>query len=124
MSPGLGQLLRSCTCRGSVSFTPAADGPATASIVCSVPVADFVIRELPELRSHRRQPAFEDTDDLAANIGRRDGSSIHEPTPTVDFILGADDHLIDIALYSDEALGLLDLPHKIIDGLGALSVDG
>jgi len=38
--------------------------------------------------------------------------------------LGADDHLIDIALYSDEALGLLDLPHKIIDGLGALSIDG
>ena len=80
--------------------------------------------KLAELRSHRCQPAFEDADDLAANIGRRDGSSTHEPTPTVDFILGADDHLIGIAIHSDEALGLLDLPHKIIDGLGALSIDG
>jgi hypothetical protein len=70
------------------------------------------------------RPEFEDTDDLAANIGRRDGSSIHESTPTVDFILGADDHLIGIAIHSDEALGLLDLPHKIIDGLGVLSIDG
>jgi len=43
--------------------------------------------KLAELRSHRCQPAFEDADDLAANIGRRDGSSIHEPTPTVDSIL-------------------------------------
>jgi len=38
--------------------------------------------------------------------------------------LGADDHLIGIAIHSDEALGLLDLPHKIIDGLGVLSIDG
>ena len=78
----------------------------------------------PSSASQRRQPAFEDTDDLAANIGRRDGSSIHKSTPTADFILGADDHLIGIAIHSDEALGLLDLPHKIIDGLGALSIDG
>ena len=70
------------------------------------------------------EPAFEDTDDLAANIGRRDGSSIHEPTPIVDFILGADDHLFGIAIHSDDALGLLNLPHKIIDGLGVLSIDG
>ena len=56
-------------------------------------------------------------------IGRRDGSSIHEPTPTADFILGPD-HLIGIAIHSDEALGLLDLPHKIIDGFGVLSIDG
>ena len=58
------------------------------------------------------------------NIGRHDCSSIHESTPTVDFILGADDHLIGIAMHSDEALGLLDLPHKIIDGLGGLCIDG
>jgi len=38
--------------------------------------------------------------------------------------LGADDHLIGIAIHSGEALGLLDLPHKIIDGLGVLSIDG
>ena len=57
-------------------------------------------------------------------ISAADGSSIHESTPTVDFILGADDHLIGIAIHSDAALGLLDLQHKIIDGLGVLSIDG
>jgi hypothetical protein len=49
----------------------------------------------------------------ARNIGRRDGSSIHESTPTVDFILDTDDYLIGIAILSDEALGLLDLAHNI-----------
>jgi len=38
--------------------------------------------------------------------------------------LSADDHLIGIGIHSDEARGLLDVPHKIIDGRGALSIDG
>src|SRR6202011_3387276 len=74
--------------------------------------------EFLELCPHRRKPTLEDIDDLAANLGRREGGSVYESTPTIDFVLGADDHLIGIAIHGDEALGLLDLLHQIIDGHG------
>jgi hypothetical protein len=74
--------------------------------------------EFLELCPHRRKPTLEDIDDLAANLGRREGGSVYEPTPTIDFVLGADDHLIGIAIHGDEALGLLDLLHQIRNGHG------
>jgi hypothetical protein len=49
------------------------------------------------------------SDDLVAELGRRKGDSVYKPTPTIDFILGTDDHLIGIAIHGDEALGLLYL---------------
>jgi hypothetical protein len=64
--------------------------------------------ELLELCSHNLKSALEDADDLVANLGRREGGSVYESTPTIDFILGADDHLIGIAIHGDEALGHLD----------------
>jgi hypothetical protein len=82
------------------------------------------VTELLELCPHRRKPALEDTDDPIANLGRREGGSVYKPTPTIDFVLRADDHLIGIAIHSDEALGFLDLLHQIIDGHGLVSIDG
>src|ERR1700730_12283290 len=78
--------------------------------------------ELLELCSHRHKPALEDADDMVANLGRREGYSVYESTPTIDFILGTDDQLIGIAIYSDEALGLLDLFLQIIDRHGLPSM--
>jgi hypothetical protein len=72
--------------------------------------------EFLELCPHRRKPTLEDIDDLAANLGRREGGSVYKPT--IDFVLGADDHLIGIAIHGDEALGLLDLLHQIRNGHG------
>jgi hypothetical protein len=63
--------------------------------------------EFLELCPHRRQPALQDPADLVANLGRREDGSVYQPTPTIDFILCADDHLIGIAIHGDEALGLL-----------------
>jgi hypothetical protein len=80
--------------------------------------------KLLELCPHRRKPALENIDNLIANLGRREGGSVYEPTPTIDFILRADDHLIGIAIHGDEALGLFDLLHQIIDGHGLVSIDG
>jgi hypothetical protein len=48
----------------------------------------------------------------------------YEAGPTIDFILGADDHLIGIAIHGDEASRLLDLLHQIIDGHGLVSIGG
>jgi hypothetical protein len=76
------------------------------------------IAELLELCSHCRKSTLEDVDDLAADLGSRERGSIYETTPTIDFILGADDHLIRIAIHGDEALCLLDLLHQIIDSHG------
>jgi hypothetical protein len=57
--------------------------------------------EFLELCPHGRKPTLEDIDDLVANLGRREGGSVYKPTPTIDFILGADDHLIGIAIHGD-----------------------
>ena len=65
--------------------------------------------KLLELCPHCRKPALEDGDDPVANLGRCEGDSVYESTPTIDFILGTDDHFIGIAIHSDEALGFLDL---------------
>jgi len=54
--------------------------------------------ELLELCSHCLNSALEDADDLVSNLGRREGGSVYEATPTIDFILGADDHLMGIAI--------------------------
>jgi hypothetical protein len=62
--------------------------------------------------------------DLVADLGRREGGSVYKPTPTIDFILGTDDHLIGIAIHGDEALGLLDLLHQISDGHDLVSIGG
>ena len=80
--------------------------------------------KLLELCPHRRKPALENIDNLIANLGRREGGSVYGPTPTIDFILRADDHLIGIAIHSDKALGFLDLLHQIIDGHSLVSIDG
>jgi hypothetical protein len=80
--------------------------------------------ELLELRPHRRKPALEDADDTVANLGRRERGSVYESTPTIDLIFGADDHLIGIAIHSDEPLGLLDLLRQVIDGHGFVSTGG
>jgi hypothetical protein len=80
--------------------------------------------KLLELCPHCRKPALEDGDDPVANLGRCEGDSVYESTPTIDFILGTDDHFIGIAIHSDEALGFLDLLHQIIDGHGLASIDG
>src|SRR6516225_3732304 len=64
--------------------------------------------------------ATEDTDDLTADLGRREGGSVYKPTPTVDLILRADDDFIGIAIHGDKALGFLNLLHQFVDchGLG------
>jgi hypothetical protein len=48
----------------------------------------------------------------------------YKPTPTIDLISGADDHLIGIAIHGDEALRLLDLLHQISDGHALVSTGG
>jgi hypothetical protein len=80
--------------------------------------------ELLELCSHCLNSALEDADDLVSNLDRRKGGSVYQATPTIDFILGADDHLIGMAIHIDEALRLLDLSHQIIDGHRSVSIDG
>jgi hypothetical protein len=78
--------------------------------------------ELLQFCSHRRKPALENRDDVVADLGRREGDSVYKPTPTIDFIFGADDHLIGIAIHGDETLSLLDLLQQIIDGHGLVSI--
>ena len=64
--------------------------------------------------------ATEDTDDLTADLGRREGGSVYKPTPTVDLILRADDDFFGIAIHGDKALGLnlRGLLPQIVDGHG------
>jgi hypothetical protein len=73
---------------------------------------------------YRRKSALENIDNLIANLGRREGGSVYEPTPAIDLIFGADDHLIGIAIHVDEALGLFDQLHQIIDGHDLVSIVG
>jgi hypothetical protein len=77
--------------------------------------------KLLELCPHRRKPTLEDADDLGANLGCRKTGSVYKSTPAINFILRADDHLIGIAIHGDEALGLFELLHQIIDGHGLVS---
>jgi hypothetical protein len=72
--------------------------------------------ELLELCSHCFNSALEDADDLVSNLSRRKGCSVYESTPTIDFVLRANDYLIGIAIHGDEALGLRDLLHQVIGG--------
>jgi hypothetical protein len=44
-----------------------------------------------ELCPHRRKPALEDTNDLTADLGRREGGSVYKPTPAIDLILRPDE---------------------------------
>ena len=62
--------------------------------------------------------------DSVASLGLGESGSVYEPTPGIDFILGADDHFIGIAIHGDETLSLLDLPHQIIGGHGLVSIGG
>ena len=41
-----------------------------------------------ELCTHCCKPMLEDIDDRFADLGRRKGGSVYEPTPTIDFIFG------------------------------------
>jgi hypothetical protein len=75
--------------------------------------------ELLELCSQRRKSALEDIDNMIADLGRREGGSVYKSTPTIDWILCADDHLIGIAICSDEALGFLNLLQQVIDVHGS-----
>src|SRR5215470_4657282 len=52
-----------------------------------------------ELCPHRRKPALEDTHDLTADLGCREGGSVYKPTPAIDLILRADDDFIGIAAF-------------------------
>lgn len=72
-----------------------------------------------ELCPHCHKPTLEDIDDLVANLGRREGGSVYNTTPTIELILGADDHFIGIAIHGDEAFGFLYLLHQIFDGHGS-----
>ena len=72
----------------------------------------------------RGEPLLERGNDVIADLGRREGDPIYKPTPTIDLIFGADDHLIGIPIHGDEALRLLDLSHQIIGGHGLVSVGG
>jgi hypothetical protein len=74
-----------------------------------------------ELCRHRHKPALEDTDDLTADLGRREGGSVYKPTPTIDLILRADGDFIGIAIHGgDKALGFLNLLHQFVDCHGAI----
>jgi hypothetical protein len=79
--------------------------------------------ELLKLCPHCRKSAFENAD-LVANLGRGESGSVYESTSAIDFVLGADDHFIRIAIHGDEALSLLDRSHQIIGGHGLVSVGG
>ena len=72
-----------------------------------------------ELCSQRRKSALEDIDYKIADLGRPEGGSVDKSTPTIDWILGADNHLVGIAIYSDEALGFLNLLQQVIDAHGS-----
>ena len=50
---------------------------------------------------------------MVANLGRREGGSVYNTTPTVELILGADDHFIGITIHGDKAFGFLYLLHQI-----------
>jgi hypothetical protein len=54
-----------------------------------------------ELCPHRRKPLLKYTDDLIADLGRGEGSSVYESAPSIDLILSTDDHLIGIAIHND-----------------------
>ena len=41
---------------------------------------------------------------MVANLSRREGGTVYEATPAIDFVLGADNHLIGVAIHGDEAL--------------------
>src|SRR5580704_10718697 len=71
-----------------------------------------------ELCTHCCKPVLEDIDDGFADLGRRKGGSVYEPTPTIDFIFGADDHFIGVAIHPDKALGFLNPSHQIVDAHG------
>jgi hypothetical protein len=71
-----------------------------------------------ELCTHCCKPVLEDIDDRVADLGRRKGGSVYEPTPTIDFIFGADDHFIGVAIHPDKALGFLNPSHQIVDAHG------
>ena len=75
--------------------------------------------EFLELCSQRRKSALEDIDYKIADLGRPEGGSVDKSTPTIDWILGADNHLVGIAIYSDEALGFLNLLQQVIDAHGS-----
>jgi len=71
-----------------------------------------------ELCTHCCKPVLEDIDDRFADLGRRKGGSVYEPTPTIDFIFGADDHFIGVAIHPNKALGFLNPSHQIVDAHG------
>jgi len=72
-----------------------------------------------ELCPHCHKPTLEDIDDLVANLGRREGGSVYNTTPTVELILGADDHFIGITIRGDKAFGFLYLLNQIVDDHGS-----
>jgi hypothetical protein len=77
--------------------------------------------ELLELCPHCRKSALEEADDLVSNLGRRKSCSVYESTPTIDFVLRANDYLIGIVIHGDEALGLRVSAHRVENGLVFLS---
>ncbi len=80
--------------------------------------------ELLEFSPQRGEPLLKRGNDVIADLGRREGYPVYKPTPTIDLIFGADDHLIGIAIHGDEALRLLDLLHQISDGHALVSIGG
>jgi hypothetical protein len=78
--------------------------------------------EFLQLCSEHREPALEDFNNLIADLGRGEGDSVNKPTPAIDWILGADDDFIGIAIYRDQSLSFLNLLQQVIDshGLGSM----
>jgi hypothetical protein len=74
--------------------------------------------EFLKLYPHRCKPALKHIDDVVANLGRCEGGSVYQPTPTIDFVLSADDHFIGIAIHVDEAFGFFNLLRQLVDGHG------
>src|SRR5260370_39288589 len=71
-----------------------------------------------ELCTHCCKPGLEDIDDRFADLGRRKGGSASEPKPTIDFIFGADDHFVGIAMHPAETPRSLDSAQQSGDDHG------
>src|SRR6266446_7773028 len=106
--------------------TPHGSGPSVVALLGENfgPSLSVFEAELLALCPQRGEPLLERGNDVIADLGRREGDPVYKPTPTIDLIFGADDHLIGIAIHSDEALRLLDLLHQISDGHALVSTGG
>ncbi|MGA9315141.1 MAG: hypothetical protein WBV77_10985, partial [Solirubrobacteraceae bacterium] len=83
---------------------------------CPGPFSSVLEAEFPELFLQRGEPLLERGYNMIADLSRRKGDPVYKPSPAIDLIFGADDHLIGIAIHDDKALRILDLLRQISDG--------